>query len=95
MAMADFVTAVKYDLPMVVVVLNNKQLAMIQVEQKTEGYQNFGTDLLNPDFASYADACGGVGFRVSKPEDFQKIIKQALVMKKPVLIDVATDPKRF
>jgi pyruvate oxidase len=95
MAMADFVTAVKYDLPMVVVVLNNKQLAMIQVEQKTEGYQNFGTDLLNPDFASYADACGGVGLRVSKPEDFQKIVKQALEMKKPVLIDVATDPKRF
>jgi pyruvate oxidase len=95
MAMADFVTAVKYDLPMVVVVLNNKQLAMIQVEQKTEGYQNFGTDLLNPDFARYADACGGVGFRVSKPEDFQKTVKQALGMKKPVLIDVATDPKRF
>jgi len=95
MAMADFVTAVKYDLPMVVVVLNNKQLAMIQVEQKTEGYQNFGTDLLNPDFASYADACGGVGLRVSKPEDFQKVVKQALGMKKPVLIDVATDPKRF
>ncbi len=95
MAMADFVTAVKYDLPMVVVVLNNKQLAMIQVEQKTEGYQNFGTDLLNPDFARYADACGGVGFRVSKPEDFQKVVQQALGMKKPVLIDVATDPKRF
>ena len=95
MAMADFVTAVKYDLPMVVVVLNNKQLAMIQVEQKTEGYQNFGTDLLNPDFASYADACGGVGLRVSKPEDFQKVVQQALGMKKPVLIDVATDPKRF
>jgi pyruvate oxidase len=95
MAMADFVTAVKYDLPMVVVVLNNKQLAMIQVEQKTEGYQNFGTDLLNPDFARYADACGGVGFRVSKPEDFQKVLQQALRMKKPVLIDVATDPKRF
>jgi thiamine pyrophosphate-dependent acetolactate synthase large subunit-like protein len=36
-----------------------------------------------------------VGLRVSKPEDFQKIVKQALEMKKPVLIDVATDPKRF
>ena len=95
MAMADFVTAVKYDLPMIVVVLNNKQLAMIQVEQKIEGYQNYGTDLLNPDFASYADACGGVGLKVSKPEDFLKVVKQALEIKKPVLIDVATDPKRF
>jgi pyruvate oxidase len=95
MAMADFVTAVKYNLPIIVIVLNNKQFAMIQIEQRIEGYQNFGTDLLNPDSASYAEACGGVGLRVSKPEDFLKIVKQALEIKKPVLIDVATDPKRF
>jgi pyruvate oxidase len=95
MAMADFVTAVKYDLPMVVVVLNNKQLAMIQVEQKTEGYQNFGTDLLNPDFAMYAEACGGVGLKVSRPEELEKTVQQALGIKKPVLIDVVTDAKRF
>ena len=63
---------------MIVVVLNNKQLAMIQVEQKIEGYQNYGTDLLNPDFASSADACGGVGLKVSKPEDFPKVVTQAL-----------------
>ena len=95
MAMADLVTAVKYDLPMVIVVLSNKQLAMIQVEQKAEGYPNFGTDLLNPDFATYAEACGGVGMRVSRPEEFPKILKQALGMNKLVVIDVQTDPKRF
>jgi pyruvate oxidase len=95
MAMADFVTAVKYNLPMVVVVLNNKQLGMIQVEQKTEGYQNFGTDLLNPDFAAYAESCGGKGFKVSKPEELEKVITDALRIKKPVIIDVMTDAKRF
>jgi pyruvate oxidase len=95
MAMADLVTAVKYDLPMVIVVFNNKQLAMIQVEQKAEGYQNFGTDLLNPDFATYAEACGGIGMRVSRPEEFPKAVQQALAMKKLVVIDVQTDPKRF
>jgi thiamine pyrophosphate-dependent acetolactate synthase large subunit-like protein len=36
-----------------------------------------------------------VGLRVSKPEDFQKVVQQALGMKKPVLIDVITDAKRF
>ena len=34
---------------------------MIRVEQQMEHYPNFGTDLLNPDFAAYADACGGRG----------------------------------
>jgi pyruvate oxidase len=95
MAMADFVTAVKYDLPMIVIVMNNKQLGMIQVEQKQEGYQNFGTDLLNPDFAKYADACGGVGFHVEKPGDFKSTVLKALEIKRPVLIDVSTDAKRF
>lgn len=95
MAMSDFVTTVKYDLPMVVIVLNNKQLAMIQVEQKEEGYQNFGTDLLNPDFAMFAETCGGVGLKVLKPEDLRGIILQALKIKKPVIVDVMTDAKRF
>jgi len=95
MAMADFVTAVKYDLPMVVIVLNNKQLGMIQVEQKIEGYPNFGTDLLNPDFARYAEICGGVGLNVSQPAELEKTVQQALTQQKPVLINVATDAKRF
>jgi pyruvate oxidase len=43
-AMGDFVTAVKYNLPMVVVVLNNHELGMIRVEQMMEGYENFATD---------------------------------------------------
>ena len=95
MAMADLVTAVKYKLPMVVIVLNNRQLAMIQVEQKAEGYPNFGTDLLNPDFVAYAQACGCTGMKVSRPEEFAVAVTQALKMNTIVLIDVDTDPKRF
>lgn len=95
MAMADFVTAVKYDLPMVVVILNNRQYGMIQVEQKLEKYQNFGTDLLNPDFAAFAGSCGGEGIRVKKPDDLQPAIMDAMVLDAPVIVDVDTDPKRF
>ncbi len=95
MAMADFVTAVKYNLPMVVVVLNNRQLGMIQVEQMTEHYPNYATDLLNPDFAMYADACGGVGLKVEKPEELRPALVKAIGLNLPVIIDVSTDPKRF
>jgi len=95
MAMADFVTAVKYDLPMVVVVLNNKQLAMIQVEQMMEHYSNFATDLLNPNFADYAETCGGVGIKVKRPDELKAAIEKAKTINKPVIVDVDTDPKRF
>jgi hypothetical protein len=53
---------------MMVVVLNNRQLAMIQVEQMVEEYPNFGTDLINPDFVEYAEAYGAAGIRVDTPE---------------------------
>ncbi len=95
MAMADFITAIKYDLPMVVIIMNNHQLAMIQVEQMMEQYPNFGTDLLNPDFAAYANACGGVGIRVERPEDLKPAVLRAIDLSRPVVIDVETDPKRF
>jgi pyruvate oxidase len=95
MATADFITAVKYRLPMVVVVFNNHQYGMIQVEQMEEGYPNFATDLINPDFAGYADQCGGVGFRVKRPEELRPALVRAFGLDLPVIIDVETDPKRF
>ena len=95
MAMADFITAVKYRLPVVVVIFNNHQYGMIQVEQMEEGYPNFATDLINPDFAGYAEQCGGAGFRVKRPEELRPALVRALAIDRPVIIDVETDPKRF
>lgn len=94
-AMADFVTAVKYDLPMVVLIMNNRQLGMIQVEQLMENYPNFGTDLHNPDFAAYADACGGAGIRVEQPGDLAGAVGKALSMNLPVIVDVICDARRI
>jgi pyruvate oxidase len=94
MAMAEVVTAVKYRLPMVILVLNNRELGMIRVEQEMEHYPNFGTDLLNPDFAAYADACGGKGIRVSRPEELEPAIRQAMALDTVVIIDVETDARR-
>jgi len=93
--MADFVTAVKYQLPMIIIILNNHQLGMIQVEQLMEHYPNFGTDLLNPDFAAYAQVCGGEGFRVEKPGELKGVIEKAMSLNLPVIVDVETDPRRF
>ncbi len=95
MAMADFVTAVKYNLPMVVVILNNKKLAMIGIEQRMERYEEYGIDLTNPDFALYAEACGGLGIKVSRPEELKRAVERAVKSGKPVIVDIDTDSKRF
>ncbi|BBL69050.1 thiamine pyrophosphate-binding protein [Methanoculleus chikugoensis] len=95
MVMADFVTAVRYDLPVVVAVLNNHQLAMIREEQREANYPPYGVELTNPDFAAYAEACGGAGIRVARPQDLADAVLRAVRMNKPVVIDIETDPVRF
>ena len=91
MTMNDFVTAVKYNLPIVVVVLNNHKIAMIKFEQEVMGNIEFGTDLHNPNFAKYAEACGGMGYRVEHPDQLLPAFQQAAAQNRPCIIDVVVD----
>lgn len=95
MVMADFLTAVKYQLPLTVLLFNNHQLAMIQQEQKIEKYPNWQTELFNCDFAAFAKNCGGIGIKVTESEELSAAIEKALSLNKPVLVDIETDPRRF
>ncbi|MDY0941271.1 pyruvate oxidase [Priestia megaterium] len=91
MTMADFITAVKYDLPLVVVLFNNHKIGMIKFEQEVMGNAEFGTDLTNPNFARYADICGGVGYRVEKEEELLPAFENAVRQNKPCIIDIIVD----
>lgn len=95
MVMEDFLTAVKYELPVKVFLFNNKQLGMIMQEQKVENYPNWQTDLYNCDFAEYAKNCGGIGISVRDPKELEGATEEALSLEKPVIVDINTDPRRF
>lgn len=92
MLMGDFVTAVKYELPIVVLVFNNAKLAFITLEQEAKGLPDWGTDLVNPDFAAFANACGGMGYSVERPDQLESAISEALETRRPALIDITVDP---
>jgi thiamine pyrophosphate-dependent acetolactate synthase large subunit-like protein len=68
---------------------------MIMQEQKVENYPNWQTQLHNPNFASYAQECGGTGILVKKPDELKTAVSKALNTEGPVLVDIDTDPKRF
>ncbi|UCG10699.1 MAG: rubredoxin [Dehalococcoidia bacterium] len=95
MVMGDFLTAIKYQLPVKVFVFNNKQLGMIMQEQKVEHYPNWQTELHNCDFAEYANNCGGIGIKVTDPRELNGAVDKALSSEKAVVVDVDTDPRRF
>lgn len=91
MVMHDFITAVKNDLPIKVVVLNNSSLAMIKYEQQEMGKLNYETDLGAIDFSKIAESCGGEGYRIEKSKDLSSELKKAFHSDKPAIVDVAIE----
>jgi len=79
MLMADFVTAVKYKLPIKVVIIKNNTLGQIKWEQMVFlGNPEYEVELQPIDFAAYAHACGGIGFSVENPGDCARTIEEFL-----------------
>jgi pyruvate dehydrogenase (quinone)/pyruvate oxidase len=82
MLMADFVTAVKYKLPIKVVIIKNNTLGQIKWEQMVFlGNPEYGVDLHSIDFAEFAQACGGIGFSLEDPADCGRMMAEFLVPK--------------
>jgi pyruvate dehydrogenase (quinone) len=93
MLMGEFLTAVKYSLPIVVIIIKNNTLGQIKWEQIVFlGNPEYGCELHNPSFAKYADACGGLGWTVEKPEEIRPTLEHALASNRPSIIEVVVDP---
>lgn len=91
MLMGDFLTLAQQRLPVKVVVFNNGALGFIELEQKSTGFLNFGTELRNPNFADMAEAVGIRGIRLEDAEEVDDGIASALAHDGPVLIDAVVN----
>ena len=93
MLMAEFATAVKYQLPIKVVVIKDNTLGQIKWEQMVFlGNPEYGCELHPIDFAAFARACGGIGITVTEPVACGYIIEEALNAPGPVLLETIVDP---
>jgi pyruvate dehydrogenase (quinone) len=93
MLMADFSTAVKYRLPVKVVVIKNNTLAQIKWEQMVMlGNPEYGCEFEPIDFVKFAEACGGTGFRIEDPKECGETLTRALNHPGPVIIEAVVDP---
>jgi pyruvate dehydrogenase (quinone) len=93
MLMPEFVTAVKYNLPIRVIIIKNNSLAQIKWEQMVFlGNPEYVCDLHPIDFALFARACGGTGFKIEEPKDCGRLLDQAFATPGPVLIECLVDP---
>jgi pyruvate dehydrogenase (quinone) len=93
MLMAEFVTAVKYRLPIKVIVIKNNTLGMIKWEQMVFlGNPEYGCELHPINFALFAEACGGTGFTIEDPAQCGDILDRALATPGPVIVEAVVDP---
>jgi acetolactate synthase-1/2/3 large subunit len=90
----EFATAVRYNLPIIVVLVNNGIYGTIRMHQERDYPDRVsGTGLTNPDFCAYAEAFGGHGEKVEKTADFADAYLRARASGKPAIIEVLLDPE--
>lgn len=92
MLLGDLLTAKMYNLPLTVVVFNNSTLGMVKLEQLVQGFEDYGVDVPDTNYADIATAMGFQAQRVTKPKDLDGAYKKALAHNGPSLVEVITDP---
>ena len=89
--MGELLTAVKHDMDITHVMLNNGQLGKISKEQRAGEWEVWQTELHNPDFSEYARICGAHGIRVESRDRLDAALAEAVAHKGPSLVEVMTD----
>jgi pyruvate dehydrogenase (quinone)/pyruvate oxidase len=93
MLMGEFATAVKYRLPIKVVIIKNNVLGMIKWEQMVFlGNPEYGVSLEPIDFVKFAEACGGIGFRCERPDEARSALEAMMLADGPALCEAVVDP---
>jgi acetolactate synthase-1/2/3 large subunit len=95
MNIQELATAVQYELPVKVAILNNQCLGMVRQWQELFYQKRYSATCLkiSPDFVKLAEAYGAVGLRAQKPEEVVPVIEKALSIRRPVFMDFWVDPE--
>lgn len=83
----ELMTAVEHNIPVIWVIFNDYEYKIIKLYQFTTYGETGLVEFQNPDFASYARACGADGYRVENLEDFKQAFGAALRSGRPTVID--------
>ncbi|MDZ4790141.1 MAG: acetolactate synthase 3 large subunit [Hyphomicrobiales bacterium] len=89
MTMQEMSTAIQYDLPIKIFILNNEYMGMVrQWQELLHGgrYSHSYSEAL-PDFVKLAEAYGGVGIRAEKPDELDDAIREMISVRRPVIFD--------
>ncbi|MGX5691311.1 thiamine pyrophosphate-dependent enzyme [Arcticibacter tournemirensis] len=92
MLLGDLSTIKQYNLPVKLIVFNNRSLGMVKLEMEVGGLSDWQTDMPDTDFAAIAEAMGIKGFTAHTPREARTAIGMALAAEGPALVNILTDP---
>jgi acetolactate synthase-1/2/3 large subunit len=95
MNIQEMATAVLNKLPVKTAIINNKYLGMVRQWQQLFYNGRYSSSFMgdSPDFVKLAEAFGAVGFRATLPSEVEPLLKEAMSVEGPVLMDFQVDPK--
>jgi len=84
-------TAIRYGIPVVVLILNDNAFGFIKWGQKKMNFEDFGLDYGNPDFSLFAESFGAAGFKVREGDDLAEVLERAFSLNKVTVIECPID----
>lgn len=93
MNMNEIATAVRHNIPIIQVVINNHVLGMVRQWQDLFYGKRYSATVLNDavDFVKLAEAMGAEGIRATTQEEFKEAFEKALTLNRPIVIDCQVD----
>lgn len=92
MLLGDLMTISQYQIPVKIIIFNNRTLGMVKLEMRVEGYIDWQTDMVNPDFVKLADSMNIAAWEARESKDVELALSNGFKHKGPAIINILTDP---
>jgi pyruvate dehydrogenase (quinone) len=92
MLLGDLMTISQYQIPVKIIIFNNRSLGMVKLEMRVEGYIDWQTDMVNPDFVKLAESMNIAAWEAKESKDVELALSNGFKHKGPAIINIFTDP---
>ena len=92
MLLGDLMTISQYQIPVKIIIFNNRTLGMVKLEMRVEGYMDWQTDMVNPDFVKLAESMNISAWEAKESNEVELALLNGFQHKGPAIINIFTDP---
>ncbi|MEO8253903.1 MAG: thiamine pyrophosphate-dependent enzyme [Flavobacterium sp.] len=92
MLLGDLMTISQYQIPVKIIIFNNRSLGMVKLEMRVQGYMDWQTDMVNPDFVKLAESMNIAAWEAKESNEVESALSNAFRHNGPAIISIFTDP---